>query len=93
MTPEAGANMGGEEFANRLEARPGACIRVGAEAPRSKCDFNDEVTPFGSPCRAELVLSRMAVGQAQPALAAGRKASKQDLRSWEGPLKARGMRL
>ena len=67
VDPQATAVMGGEDFAYMLEACPGAYIQVGAGEGAGlhhpAYDFNDEAIPAGASYWAELVESRMPVGQ------------------------------
>ncbi|MDP5349159.1 MAG: amidohydrolase, partial [Paracoccaceae bacterium] len=59
VTPEAGREMGAEDFAYMLEARPGAYLFLGqgesAGLHQSGYDFNDAVAPIGASFFARLV--------------------------------------
>jgi hippurate hydrolase len=59
VTPEAGREMGAEDFAYMLEARPGAYLFLGqgesAGLHQAGYDFNDAVAPIGASFFARLV--------------------------------------
>jgi hippurate hydrolase len=59
VVPEAGREMGAEDFAYMLQARPGAYLFVGqgdsATLHHPEYDFNDEIAPIGASFFARLV--------------------------------------
>lgn len=65
VNPDSGPEMGAEDFAFMLEARPGAYLFLGqgegASLHHPKYDFNDEIAPVGASFFARLVETALPV--------------------------------